>query len=54
MKTGCPMTIITKVPHQKQLPKICTALSEEAKFRLRVIDITRTSRLCFQKAISQM
>ena len=49
MKTGCPMTIITKVPHQKQLSKICTDLSEEAKFRLRVIDYYNNESAMFSK-----
>lgn len=38
MKTGCPMIMITRIPKQRQLQRICTDLSKEAKERLKIID----------------
>ena len=37
MHTGCPMQIVSRIPHQKQLSNI-KSLSDKAKFRLKVID----------------
>lgn len=39
MKTGCPMNIVTLIPHQKELSKgYAKKLSGKAKLRLKIID----------------
>lgn len=45
MRTGCPMHIVTVLPHQKQLGKgHSKGLSRKARHRLEIIDWTTRSR----------
>lgn len=50
MQTGCPMKMVTRIPHFRQLAKGSPKpISDEAKFRLKVIDWYRLKSPRFSK-----